>query len=177
MLAPVFSGAAALTRFQRILVWTDGTVTQLLEIYADQAIDVVKLGEAIDTAGDGDARLGVSPDDKVLRREVLLRGAVDGRNLLHAESVLVLARVDPGLVDDLLTTDKPLGSLLGERRMETFREVLEAGTESAGALGTHFGIDARAEVVARTYRIIGGGHPLAVVKERFPAGFFRELTG
>ncbi len=173
----MFSEAPPLTRFQRILVGTDGTVTQLLGIYADQAIEVVKLEQAFDTAEDVEAGLEVSADDKVLRRKVLLRGARDRRNLLHAESVIVLARVDPGLVDDLLATDKPLGSLLGERRTETFREVLNTGRERAGTVGAHFGIEPAAEVVVRTYRIVAGGRPVALVTERFPAGFFLELTG
>jgi chorismate-pyruvate lyase len=172
----VFSEAVPLTRLQRILVGTDGTVTQLLEIYAGQPVEVVKLEQAFDTAGDGDAGLDVSPDDKVLRREVLLRGAHDRRNLLHAQATVVLARVDPGLVDALLATDRPLGYLLAERRTETFREVLDSGREPAGAVGAHFGLAPTADVVARTYRITAGGKPVALVKERFPAGFYRELT-
>jgi chorismate-pyruvate lyase len=173
----VSSEAAPLTRFQRLLVATDGTVTQLLEIYAGEPVEVVKLEQAFDTADGGDADLGVPIDEKVLRREILLRSGHSRRNLLHARSVVVLARVDPGLVDDLLATDRPLGLLLGERRTETFREVLWAGTEPAGAVGAHFGIDAAAEVVARTYRIVAGGRPVALVTERFAAGCFRELTG
>ena len=171
------SEAARLTRFQRLLVATDGTVTHLLEIYAGEPVEVVKLEQVFGTTDAGDADLGVPTDEKVLRREVLLRSARSRQNLLHARSVVVLARVDPGLVDDLLATHAPLGFLLGERRTETFREVLEAGTEPAGAVGAHFGIDAAAEVVARTYRIVTGGRPVVLVRERFPAGFFRELTG
>ena len=168
---------ARLTRFQRILVGTDGTVSHLLEAYAGEPVEVLKLVQAFDTCDEGDADLHLSADGKVLRREVLIRGAASGRTLLHAQAVVVLDRVDPGLVDDLLATDTPLGLLLAQRRTETFREVLHVGRQPAGTVATHFGIDAADEVVARTYRIVSGGQPVALVKERFPADCFLELTG
>ena len=160
-----------------MLVGTDGTVSHLLEVYAGEPVEVLKLVQAFDTCDEGDVDLRLSADDKVLRREVLLRGAASRRTLLHAQAVVVIDRVDPGLVEDLLGTDRPLGTLLAERRTETFREVLHVGREAAGAVSTHFGIDATDEVVARTYRIVAGGQPVALVKERFPAGSFLEMTG
>jgi chorismate-pyruvate lyase len=169
--------APRLTRFQRMLVSTDGTVTQLLEIYAGEAVEVVKLGQVLDTAGDDDAELGPLADDKVLRREVLLVGVSSGRVLLHARAVVVVARVDSSLVDALMATDRPLGLLLADRRTETFREVLHVDREPAGALAGHFGIAAADEIVGRTYRLMAAGVPVALVKERFPAASYRDITG
>ncbi len=166
-----------LTRFQRILVRTDGTVTQLLEVYAGEPIEVVKLAQAIDTSDENDVGLDLSVGDKVLRRKVILRSARTCRNLLHAESVVVVDRVDPCLVDGLLRTNTPLGRLLVECRTETFRQVLHVGTEPAGTVGSHFGIELSAHVIVRTYRIVARRRPVALVMERFPTVFFRELTG
>ncbi len=166
----------SLTRFQRILVATDGTVTQLVEVYAGEPIEVVKLAQALDTCDEDDVELQLSVDDKVLRRKVLLRASRSGRNLLYAEAVVAVDRADPGLVDGLLRTDKPLGVLLAEGRTETFREVLAIGREPAAGVGLHFGVATTAMVISRTYRIVTRGKPVVLVTERFPATFFRGLA-
>ena len=162
------------TRFQRMLLGTDGTVTHILEAYADEPIDVVKLLQEIDTWKAGDARLLLS-EGKVLRRHVLLLARRSRRILLYAEAVVVLERADPTLVRGLLETDKPIGVLLAENRTETFREILEVGREPAGSCGAHFGIDPSAELIFRTYRILAGQQPVMLITEKFPADSFRGL--
>ena len=171
---PVTTGAAPLTRFQRMLLDTDGTVTHILEAYADEPIDVVKLRQALDTSNRGDADLLLT-DDKVLRRRVLLRGRRSLRNLLYAEAVVVIERVDPAFLDGLLRTDRPIGALLAERRTETFREILQVGREPAGPCSAHFGIEASAELIFRTYRILARGQPIILITEKFPADSFLGL--
>ncbi|MDQ4089181.1 MAG: chorismate pyruvate-lyase family protein [Actinomycetota bacterium] len=164
-----------LTRFQRILLGTDGTVTHILEAYADEPIEVVKLFQAFDVSVDGDAALLLSEGERVLRRRVLLRGTRSNRNLLYAEVVVVLGRVDRGILDGLVATDKPIGILLRENRAETFREILGIEREPAGSCASHFGIDPDAEIIGRTYRIVARRQPVILVTEKFPSGFFRDL--
>ena len=164
-----------LTRFQRMLLGTDGTVTHLLEDYADEPIEVVKLLQELDATTDGDAPLRVSVSDKVLRRRVVLRGARTKQNLLYAEAVVVLGRVDQAFVDGLVGTDKPIGALLAEHRTETLREILHVDREAAGPCGVHFGIDATAELISRTYRIVARQRPIILITEKFPPTFFRDV--
>jgi len=171
----MLTDALALTRFQRMLVGTDGTVTHILEAYADEPVEVVKLLQVIDSSNDGDAHLSVPGGHKVLRREVLLRGRHSQRSLLYAEAVVVLDRVEAAFLDGLTGTDKPIGSLLRENRTETFREILVVERERAGPCGAHFGIDAAAELVSRTYRIVAGRQPVMAITEKFPAESFRGL--
>lgn len=167
--------AGPLTAFQRILLATDGTVTHILEAYAGEPVEVVKLRQAFDTANEGDESLAVAPGDKVLRRRVLLRGRRGGQSLLYAEAVVVLDRVDPAILDGLLETDKPIGVLLGESRTETFREILRVGREPAGGRATHFGVDAGDDLIFRTYRIVAGGRPVILITEKFPPQSFRAV--
>ena len=167
--------AASFTRFQRMLLGTDGTVTHILEAYADEPIDVLKLAQEVDTTNDADAHLGLAGDDKVLRRRVLLRGRDSGQVLLYAEAIVALGRVEPAFLDGLVGTDKPIGILLAENRTETFREILTVEREPAGALGTHFGIGPTAELISRTYRIIARRQPMILITEKFPADCFRDL--
>lgn len=171
---PVACVTRPLTRFQGLLLGTDGTVTNVLEAFAGEPVEVVKLRQEFDTANQGDADLLVSGEE-VLRRRVLLRGRRSRQSLLYAEAVVVLDRVDPVILEGLLRTDKAIGVLLAERRAETFREILRIGREPAGPCAVHFGIDPAAEVVWRTYRIIAGGRPAILITEKFPTDFFQGL--
>jgi chorismate-pyruvate lyase len=166
-----------LTRFQRILLATDGTVTHILEAYAGEPIEVVKLLQEFDTADEGDGPLRLSgPDEKVLRRRVVLRGARSKQNLLYAEAVVVPGRVEAGFLDGLVGTDDPIGVLLAQARIETFREILRVFREPAGPHGAIFEVDASAELIARTYRILSRGEPILLITEKFPPHLFRSLA-
>jgi chorismate-pyruvate lyase len=165
----------SLTRFQRMLLGTDGTVTHILEAYADEPVEVVKLLQAFDVPNDADAELDVAAAGKVLRRRVVLRTVHSRRTLLYAEAVVAVDRVDPRIVDGLVATDKPIGILLAEVRTETFREILRVEREPAGANATHFGVEETTELISRTYRIVREGRPVILITEKFPSTYFRGV--
>jgi chorismate-pyruvate lyase len=165
----------ALTRFQRMLLGTDGTVTHVLEAYAGESVTVTKLLQEFDVPGEGDIELELSANEKILRRRVLLKGAETGRVLLYAEAAVALARIGPELLDGLVETDRPIGRLLAQHRTETFREILRVEREPAGPTAGHFGIETNAELVSRTYRIVRRGQPMMLITEKFPAASFRDL--
>jgi chorismate-pyruvate lyase len=168
--------ASPLTPFQRMLVGTDGTVTHILEAYAGEAIEVVKLHQGFDAANGADRMLDVETGDDVLRRRVVLRTASTRRNLLYAEAVVAVSRVAPAFVDGLVGTDKPIGVLLGEHRMETLREILQVEREAAGPSAVHFQVQPTSELIVRVYRIVAQGRPIVVITEKFPTHLFRELS-
>lgn len=163
------------TRFQRMLLATDGTVTHILEAYAEEPVEVVKLLQEFDVTGDLDAALDLPREEKVLRRHVVLRGAHSGRNLLYAEAVVAVGRIEPAVLDGLVATDKPIGILLAERRTETFREILRVSREPAGPIAAHFELAATATLVSRTYVIVARGQPLFQITEKFPTDSFRGI--
>ena len=162
----------SLTRLQRILLGTDGTLTPILEVYAEERVAAVKLRQVLDVSGEPDARLELADGASVLRREVLLRGQRTGRTLLHASADVAVERAPAHLLDGLEQTDEPIGRLLTAGRTESFREILEVGREAAGRHAGHFGIPATADVLVRTYRIVHAGAPLVVITERFPSRLF-----
>lgn len=167
------------TRFQRMLLGTDGTVTHILEAYAGEPIEVVKLFQEFDTANDADSDLLLADEapapTRVLRRQVLLRGRTTMAPLLHAEAVVVIDRVEPAFLEGLLGTEKPIGVLLAENRTETFREILRIGREPARARAPHLGIDVAAEVFCRSYRVVARRQPMILITERFRADAFRAV--
>lgn len=157
-----------LSLLQRILLTTDGTVSRILEQYVGEPVVVVKLRQALVPATTAIAELGVEAGETVLTRDVLLRGRDTRRNLVHAESVLCPGHLGAPLVNRLLASSVPIGELFRQYRLETFREILASGEEGAGWLSKYFGTEPSACLAFRTYRIVSGGRPVALITERFP---------
>lgn len=166
-------GDAPLSVLQRILLTTDGTVTHILEAYSGEAIEVVKLSQALDEASYAEcAELGLTEHEKVLRRSILLRGRQSGVPLLHADSLIVVDRLELGVRSGLVMTSKPIGRLLRENRTETFREILTSWQDEAGPLAAEFGVDESAQMLCRTYHVVAAKQLMMVITERFLSSAF-----
>jgi chorismate-pyruvate lyase/acyl carrier protein len=163
-----------LSAFQRILLTTDGTVTEILEAFSGESIHVVKLFQEVSVLDRAISALELPWGQHVLRRNILLQGRMSLVNFIYAESVIALDRLDEGVRDGLLQSKKPIGLLILERRIETFREILDCGRERAGALARHFPIGEDASLIFRSYRVIAGGHPIMLITEKFPESYFRD---
>ena len=160
---------------QRVLLTTDGSIGRILEVFADEPIEAVKLEQWSVPAGEENPALALAVGEEVLRRRVLLRGAQSGRNFIYADALIAIRRVHPTLRSGLLDTSVPIGKLLTLVRAETFRELLSSGKEPAGTCARHFGIEEHDEVFVRDYRIVNGGEPIMLITEKFPTNWF--LTG
>lgn len=160
----------SLTLFQKVLLTTDGTVTQLLELYTGQAVRVRKLGQQV-APGDASQALQTQSGDMILNRRILLR--TEQQNLLYAESRFVIDRLPAGVQQQLIETDRPIGLLWREHHMETYREIVVQERELAGGLAAHFGLDAATTLLSRSYLIYHHEQPLGMITEKFPIEYFR----
>jgi chorismate-pyruvate lyase len=166
-----------LSTLQRVLVTYDGTMTRLLEAFAAEPVDVLKLRQSYETPTVREvAALDVGVETPILHREVVLQGVVTGRALLHARAVLVAERLPPSMIRALEITQEPIGNLLAAHRTETFREILEVGATPAGAAGRHFSIPPTAEMIYRICRISCQRRPIVLVTEQFPRHAFRACS-
>jgi chorismate-pyruvate lyase len=163
-----------LSTIQRILLTTDGTVTEVVEIYAGESMRVVKLAQGLVPVERDVKALDLRKGHEVLSRHILLQGKFSGDNFLYAESLIVPDRLDEKVRDGLLRCNQPIGYLIMENRMETFREILVWGSEAAGPLADHFHIDENDSIVFRTYRIFANQHPIMQITEKFPESYFRR---
>jgi chorismate-pyruvate lyase len=147
---------------------TDGTVTNLIESFLEKvAIDKLAEEEIHAPVPEwSDLPKGTA----ILRRTVLVRGAESRRIFLHAESLLLLDRLDPELRRELLATAKPIGKLIREQRRESYRELLGIRAEAAAGRAAVLGCRPEDLLVARTYRIHFAGKPAIQITERFLAG-------
>jgi chorismate-pyruvate lyase len=142
------------TPIQRILLVTDGTVTEILEAYTGESMRLIKLYEEQVSIETDLAGLDLPAGQPVLRRKILLQGKMSLTNFLYADSYVALDRLDDWMRRGLLESHKPIGFLLQEHRLETFREIIHTGREMAGQLGTYFNVDEASGMMSRTYRVL-----------------------
>jgi len=162
----------------RTLLTTDGTVTETLAALYGEEVGVRVIAQGYGALGQGDApELEAPLGTRVLDRSIVLVGADTGRVYTAARSRIVPEALPRGLREGLLARREPLGKLMLEHRLETFREVMACGRcpaaaapglegHAADALGT----GPAAPVAWRTYRVITGGRPVMSITEVFPEG-------
>jgi chorismate-pyruvate lyase len=156
-----------ITPFQRILLTTDGMVTEILEAYLWERMKVIKLFQDYFTLDHEIPSLEVGKGSKVMQRKVLLRGGLSQKNHLYAESIIIPDRLDEKIRDSLIHTNKPIGLLILENRLETFREILDCGKEEAQDLAGYFNINRNDFLIFRTYRVFSNHVPIMLITEKF----------
>ncbi len=156
-----------LSPFQRILLTTDGTVTEILEAQFWEKINLIKLFQEQTVCDLEIPYLEIQSGTEVLIRKILLQGEDSKTNYIYAESILVPEKLDQELQKGLIKTDKPLGRLMIETKTETFREILSCTQESARELSEYFDHNPDSNLVSRTYRVFANRKPIILITEKF----------
>jgi chorismate-pyruvate lyase len=165
----------SLDLLQRILVTTDGTVTETLAAVFLEPIELVKLAVTIAPSREPFPALEVKPGSSLMQRKVVLRGSRSGTPYAYAEVAIAADRLPPGLREDLLEGGVPLGQLWISHRLETFKERPRVRQRAAGALARHLGTHAEDTLIERSYRTFISGHPVFLVTEFFPTIYPRSV--
>lgn len=160
--------------FQKILLKTDGTLTEILEAYVSENIHVVKLSEKfLSGISVPDAKiLDITRDREVIERKILLQGMHTGKNWLYAESFIVPDRLGIKFRNDLISSGIPIGKLWKTHRMETFKEMIAVFREPGGHIAAYFGISAGDALLCRTYRVFSKQKPVMMITEKFPGTYY-----
>ena len=161
-----------LSTFQRILLTTDGTVTDILEAYLFEQIRVVKLSEQIVALDRELPLMDLKKGTEVIVRKILLQGKISRKNVIYAESIVVPEKLEERFRNALLETKVPIGKIWFEQRVETFKEILDSKKEFAGDLANYFNIDPSDEMLSRTYRVVTNRQPVMMITEKFPESYF-----
>ena len=165
-----------LSPVQKILLSTDGSVTQMLEVITGSSVRVETHSQHVEpadaeTAGVLQCREG----EDVNHRVVTIRRDPSGEVLLTAVSHALVARLPTEFREDLMKADIPIGKILLRHRIEARREIREiraspADPGTAGILGILRG----EPVLSRRYEIIHRGAPLLSIREQFPYHAFLD---
>ena len=163
---------STLSPFQRILLTTDGTLTEILEAYLFEPIQIVKLAEEIVATKQDIPALDLKAGSEVIERKVLLRGKISRKNFIYAESILVPERLEPKFREELLKSQISMGRLWLEHKIETFKEIIDLSQESADNLSNYFKIKTEDRMLSRTYRVFSNHQPIMMITEKFPESYF-----
>lgn len=163
---------AKLSTFQRIILTTNGTLTEILEAYLLEKIGIVKLSEGLVSVTQDIPSLEVNRGSEVIERKILLQGKISRKNFIYAESILVTDRLEEKFKNELLHSSSPLGRLWLEYKLETFKEIVDTAEESAEKLATYFSIQPEDKILSRTYRVFSRCKPIMAITEKFPASYF-----
>jgi beta-ribofuranosylaminobenzene 5'-phosphate synthase len=161
---------------QKILLGTDGSVTQLLESVTGQSVVIRTLVQEIVPADRTVAgNLSIAEGDPVNFRIVEITTEERGEVLIYAISHTPVRRLSPEFRDDLMKADIPIGKIIRQHHIEARREILAArvlpATEEAGR---RFSICRSEPLLSRQYQIIHGGKPLIFIEEQFPYNRFLD---
>ncbi len=167
----------SLEPLQRVLLVTDGTLTEILEAAFLERIELVKLAQQTRLAKGTEPLIEATPGETLIDRRILLRGRESGQNYAYAESLIAIDRLGASFGQELLESNVPLGRLWLEHRMETFREILTVCRQSAGELSRHFGCTPASPVLARTQRVLVAKRPAMVITEYFPTQYNGPIRG
>lgn len=154
--------------FFRALLVTDGTVTKLLEAYMWEPISIEKLLQKEFILKYDIPLLDVKKGEPIVLRKVLLRGVNTRKVYAFAESLIQIHLLEKGIQQDLIQGQLGMGELLRDRRLETYREILEFGEEKAGEeVSAHFEIKKTDPIYFRRYRINVGSRFVILITEKF----------
>lgn len=158
----------ALPPFLRTLLVADGTVTKSLEAYFWESIRIEALHQYLHVPMEEVPGLPRSAGEKMLRREVLLKGVNNQTVYAAARSFLWLDKLDDSLREALEQGEIGIGELLREQNIETYREII--GLEYIPEIPVEDELlrHITAPAVARSYRIRVAGEPAFLVTEYFP---------
>lgn len=167
-----YSETDNLSNFQRILLKADGTVTAILEAYVAEQIQVVKISETLAKIELELPNIELNKTEEVIIRKVLLQGKISHRNFIYANSFILINNLEEGFKNELLNTNKPIGKLWSEQKVETFKEIIDSGKEPANELANYFCIEPEENLISRTYSVSSKGKITMIITEKFPENCF-----
>lgn len=162
-----------LSRDLRVLIATNGTLTRILSVIADEEIGVQVIEQQIHPSAPKILESEKLPSGRILQRHVVLKGLRSGRPYIAAETLAAIDFLPPTIVTSLVTTDRPIGELLVSSSLETLKELPEVWMgehPSWGLLAGH--ANPGPEAVGRRYRQFIGGQPIITISEYFPLDVF-----
>lgn len=171
-----------ISRAQRALIGTDGSVTRLLEVFSSDPIGIHTISQQIITAPEKIADdLDINTGDEVNYRVVNLINKRTHETLIQAVSYAPLKRLPDQARLKLMKADEPIGIILRDERMESRRELLSVRhfRENSPIIqdkGEKFSpLQGKEQIhISRIYRIIHNNQPIFRIEEIMPLSLFAE---
>lgn len=157
-----------LSPYERALMVSDGTVTNFIEAYTLDPLEIVSLKQEHYKLEEPNLQLQVEKGVEIVHREVLIRGRFSDKFYVYAVSYYVPERLPSDLRSKLEKKKEGIGRIIRENHLETRREVLWFGKERLKNLPLEVSSVSNGYFMTRAYRIMFKNKPLILLFERFP---------
>ncbi|WCN11184.1 chorismate--pyruvate lyase family protein [Marinomonas mediterranea] len=164
----------SLSVLQRLILESDGTLTQLVGNLVGESIIAEKLFEG-PTPDSRSQTSSFQQDERYLQKRIVsLKGQKSGFCYLYANSIVYHDNLNVNFSRALLDSKITIGRAWERYRVETYKELDAWGFESAGTLGRHFNLSSEALLLFRTYSVYSGGKKIFLITEKFPMAWFQK---
>ena len=166
-----------LDRDLRILIASNGTLTRILGIVADDEVVVQIVEQHVHGAAPQISGLEQLPGGRILQRRILLNGRSSGRSFVAAESLVAVDLLPPAITTTLLETERPIGEIMAASALETFKEAADVWVGRPPDWLALAGYQtSEPTIVARRYRVISDGQPAIIITEYFLRDDFQKSS-
>jgi chorismate lyase len=164
-----------LNRDLRILIASNGTLTRVLGMLANDEIVVQIVEQQVHGSAPGIPGLEHLPSGRVLQRRILLKGRSSGHAFVAAESLIAIDLLPPAIMTSLTTTERPIGEVIEASCLETFKEAAKVWIgQPPDWLALAGYRNSEPTIAARRYRVINGGQPVIIITEYFLRKVFQD---
>ena len=158
--------------FLRTMLVTDGTVTKSLEAWFWEPISITPLNNTLEILTKSVNGLEVEAGDKILQREVYLKGNLSEQFFAAARSTVSLKHLPEKIGNQLEEGKIGIGELLREQGVETYRDIFDVNYIKSAPKDDDLLNQLQGEIISRSYRIRVNGHPAIIVTEFFPIDIY-----
>lgn len=166
-----------LNRDLRILIATNGTLTRMLNVLANDEVVVQIIGQQIHDTAPRIPELDQALVGRVLQRNILLKGRSSGNVFVAAESLVAIDMLPPEVVTSLTRTDRPIGEVMAASYIESFKEAAKVWVgELPDWLALNGYQNSQEKAVGRRYRVLVKGQPVIIITEYFLQSVFQDVS-
>src|ERR1700742_1569718 len=160
-----------LNRDLRILIASNGTLTRILGIVANDEIVVQQVHRTSPKIPD----LEELPVGRILQRRILLKGRSSGHPFVAAESLVAVDSLPPAITTSLTQSERPIGEIMADSCLEAFKEEAKVWIgQPPGWLALAGYHNSEPRIAARRYRVIAQGQPVIIITEYFLQNVFQD---
>ena len=166
-----------LSHLQKILLMTDGTVTELLEHLSREPIVIEKLYQEIINnhveVSESHATGVLHGEGPVLIRKIVLKGKNTDKNYIYAESKIFIDRLPECFRNELIDSKIPIGKLWSKHKLETYKTDFSAKSEGSNVeISGYLSVPVDSELLSRTYSVYSCGERSMIITEKFSSSLF-----
>jgi chorismate-pyruvate lyase len=145
----------------RLLLVTDGTVTELLEALVREPVILGYRHQSVINENS-------LTDSTFLNRTITLQGELSGTHWIYARSRIFLDQLSSRAQSMLIDDSMPIGTILKKESCDNHRQIIDCGFETDIYAAEQLGLAPDSRFLFREYEVISESRTLMTINEWFP---------